>query len=355
MGPGRRWSAEANIPIAEATRTGAPVLVGSPEAWAARYGGGAYVRKSSASAAWAALPLTVGGAPAGTLLWTWLTPREFPAAEAALMETVARLCSQALERARLLEAERSARAEAEAANRAKTDFLSAMSHELRTPLNAIVGYVDLIELGLRGPVTAAQVEDLSRIKRAQAHLLGIIDDILNFARVEAGRLEYASEPIEVRPLLDELETLVAPQLAERGLRYARDCGPGLVALGDRDRVRQILLNLLSNAVKFTDAGGTVEVSATEEGDAVAVRVRDTGRGIAPERLEEIFDPFVQIDRHRTQAAQQGVGLGLSISRELARGMGAELTAWSMPGEGSCFTLALPRALEPSPISSEHLI
>jgi PAS domain S-box-containing protein len=343
MGPGRRWSAEANIPVAEATRTGAPVLVGSPEAWAARYTGGAYVRTSTASAAWAALPLVVGGAPAGALLWTWLRPREFPPAEAALMETVARLCSQALERARLLEAERRARDEAEAANRAKTEFLSAMSHELRTPLNAIVGYVDLLEMGLRGPVTEAQLHDLGRIKSAQGHLLGIIDDILNFARVEAGRLEYASEPIEVMPLLDELETLLAPQLAERGLRYARACDPGLVALGDRDRVRQILVNLLSNAVKFTDRGGLVEVSAGEEGERIAVRVRDTGRGIARERLEEVFDPFVQIDRHRTESAQQGVGLGLAISRELARGMGAELTAWSVPGEGSCFTLALPRA------------
>ena len=343
MGPGRRWSAEASIPIAEATRTGQAVLVGSPEAWAARYAGGAYVRKASGSAAWAALPLVMGGAPAGALLWTWLHPHDFPADEAALMEAVARLCSQALERARLLEAERRARADAEAANRAKTDFLSAMSHELRTPLNAIVGYVDLLEMGLRGPVTPAQLHDLGRIKRAQAHLLGIIDDILNFARIEAGRLEFAREPVEVGPLLDEVETLVAPQLAERGLRYACGGDSGLVALGDRDRVRQILLNLLSNAIKFTDPGGRVEVSAAEEGDAVAVRVRDTGRGIAPERLAQVFDPFVQVDRHRTQAAQQGVGLGLAISRELARGMGAELTAWSAPGEGSCFTLTLPRA------------
>ena len=343
MGPGRRWAAEANIPIAEATRTGAAVLVGSPGAWAERYTGGVYVRSGSASAAWAALPLAVGGAPAGALLWTWLRPREFPAGEAAVMETVARLCSQALERARLLEAERRARSEAEAANRAKTDFLSAMSHELRTPLNAIVGYVDLLEMGLRGPVTEAQLQDLGRIKRAQAHLLGIIDDILNFARIETGRIEYEREPITLQPLLEELETLVAPQLAARGLRYVCDCETGLVALGDRDRVRQILVNLLSNAVKFTDAGGLVEVSAGEDGERVVVRVRDTGRGIPRERLDEVFDPFVQIDRHRTESARQGVGLGLAISRELAHGMGAELTAWSAPGEGSCFTLALPPA------------
>jgi signal transduction histidine kinase len=218
-----------------------------------------------------------------------------------------------------------------------------MSHELRTPLNAIVGYVDLLEMGLRGPVTEGQLHDLGRIKRAQAHLLGIIDDILNFARIEAGRLEYAREPIEVEPLLGELETLVSPQLAERGLSYACGGAPGLVALGDPDRVRQILLNLLSNAIKFTEPGGRVEVGAAEEGESVAIRVRDTGRGIAPERLAQVFDPFVQLDRHRTHSAQQGVGLGLAISRELARGMGAELTAWSAPGEGSCFTLALPRA------------
>jgi signal transduction histidine kinase len=137
--------------------------------------------------------------------------------------------------------------------------------------------------------------------------------------------------------------LIAPQVAARGLRYACTCEPGLVALADRDRVRQVLLNLLSNAVKFTDPGGRVELRGESQGDAVALRVRDTGRGIPAGQLDAVFEPFVQIERHRTEAAQQGVGLGLAISREMARGMGADLAVESVAGEGSRFTLLLRRA------------
>jgi signal transduction histidine kinase len=341
MGPGRRWPADASIPLAEATRDGVPVLVPSAGAWEARFGEG---HRPPRNGAWAAIPVAVGGETVGALLWSYFAPRAFDAAEAAAMAAVAQLCAQALERARLYEAEREAREAAEEANRAKTDFLSAMSHELRTPLNAIAGYVELLELGIRGPVTPAQAADLARIGHAQRVLLGLINDVLNFARLEAGRLELRDDRVPLAGVLEALDALVRPQVAARGLVYecrVDDAAPAVC--GDADRIQQILLNLVSNAIKFTDPGGRVEVRVGTHSGQAAVRVQDTGRGIPPDKLEEIFDPFVQVDRHRTEQSQQGVGLGLAISRDLARSMAGDLTAESTPGEGSTFTLLLPLA------------
>jgi PAS domain S-box-containing protein len=343
MGPGRRWPLQSAIPIAESTRTGLPVLVRSPAEWAERYTGG-YAPNKGASAAWAALPVVVEGRTAGALLWTFHAPREFDAAEVDLMETIARQCSQALERAHLLDAERRARAEAEAANRSKTEFLSAMSHELRTPLNAIAGYVDLLALEIHGPITEQQRTDLARIHHAQQVLLSLINDVLNFARLEAGRIEYRADRVPVEDLLSGLEPIIEPQVRSRGLSYRCEIpDPGLSLIGDSERINQILLNLVSNAVKFTDPGGTIHVEAFDEATHVRLAVRDTGRGIPADRLEQIFEAFVQLERHRTEDSQKGVGLGLAISRELARGMGGELTAVSEPGVGSTFSLTLPRA------------
>jgi PAS domain S-box-containing protein len=235
-----------------------------------------------------------------------------------------------------------ARREAEVANGAKSDFLAMMSHELRTPLNAIGGYVELIELGIRGPVTDDQLHDLRRIQIAQRHLIGLINDVLNYVRIEGGRLEYALSDIVVDDLLASLEALVGPQLRAKGLAYTYvPCDPRLVASGDRDKVNQILLNLLTNAVKFTPPGGRLRVTCDAEDEAVIVRVADTGRGIASDHLTTIFEPFVQVDNRLTRTAD-GVGLGLAISRDLARGMGGELSVASEPGIGSMFTLTLPR-------------
>ncbi|MDF1504744.1 ATP-binding protein [Roseisolibacter sp. H3M3-2] len=235
-----------------------------------------------------------------------------------------------------------ARESAEEANLAKSQFLRTVSHELRTPLNAIAGYADLVLMGLRGPVTDDQRGDLERIKRASQHLLGLINDILSFAKLEAGQMELEVRDVELRTTLLEVEALVTPQLAAKSLRFARgECPPGLRVRADEERVRQVLLNLLSNAVKFTDAGGRVAVDCEQGPTEVAVRVRDTGIGIPPEALERIFDPFVQVGRD-LRAPSDGVGLGLAISRDLARRMGGELTAESRVGEGSVFTLMLPR-------------
>jgi len=235
-----------------------------------------------------------------------------------------------------------ARASAEEANLAKSQFLRTVSHELRTPLNAIAGYADLVTMGLRGPVTDEQRSDLERIKRASQHLLGLINDILSFAKLEAGQVELDVGDVSVPATVAEVEGLLAPQLAAKGLQYmAGSCATDLVARADPERLRQILLNLLGNAAKFTPEGGQIAIECAEQDHEVAIRVRDTGIGIPPEALERIFDPFVQVGRD-LRAPSDGVGLGLAISRDLARRMGGDLTVESRVGEGSTFTLLLPQ-------------
>jgi signal transduction histidine kinase len=238
-----------------------------------------------------------------------------------------------------------ARAAAEIANRAKSDFLATMSHELRTPLNAIAGYAQLMQLGVPEPVPAVHNEYLARIQQSQRHLLGVINSVLNFARVEAGSVVYNLGDVAIAALLAEVEPLIAPQMQARGHRYeCTPCDPSLVVHADPDKVRQILLNLISNATKFTPSGGQITLSAeaqAAEPEAFAsIRVRDTGLGIPPDKLSSIFDPFVQIDAGHNRTTE-GTGLGLSISRELARGMSGDLVVESVVGIGSTFTLTLP--------------
>jgi signal transduction histidine kinase len=236
-----------------------------------------------------------------------------------------------------------ARGEAEAANRAKSDFLAMMSHELRTPLNAIAGYAELLDLGIHGPVTDAQRDALHRIARSQAHLLTLINDVLNFARLDAGQIQYAVHDIRMSEALAEIEPLVAPQVATRRLTFRYDaCDASIVAAADRDKVRQVVLNLLANAVKYTPVGGTVQLSCDADATAVRVHVRDTGPGIDAEQLPVIFEPFVQGHRALNRP-NDGVGLGLAISRDLARGMGGDVSVTTEMGVGSTFTLRLPRA------------
>ena len=257
-------------------------------------------------------------------------------------ETTARVTMLA-EREGLLAAERAAHAEADAANRAKSEFLAVMSHELRTPLNAIGGHAQLIELGVHGPVTPDQLTALERIQRSQRHLLGLINGVLNFAKIDAGAVVYTIADVHMDETLSTCEALTAPQARTKqlDLRYVR-CDARLTARADLEKVQQIVLNLLSNAIKFTDAGGRVTLDcAVASDDAIAVRVRDTGHGIPAEQLDRVFQPFVQIDTKLTRASE-GTGLGLAISRELARGMGGDLVAESELGVGSTFTLTLPR-------------
>ncbi len=247
------------------------------------------------------------------------------------------------------DAERTARKEAEHANKAKSDFLANMSHELRTPLNAIAGYVDLISMGIRGPVTDIQLEDLRRIKASEQYLLSLVNDVLNFARLGAGQVNMNIADVSMKETLAGLDSMVAPQLRSKEMTYCFDtCDPALTARADHDKMRQILLNLITNAVKFTELGGSITVACHADDTQVYVTVRDTGRGIRSDQMYSIFEPFVQIDRHLTAASQQGVGLGLAISRELARKMDGDLSVISNPGSGSLFTLRLPRAIGEHP-------
>jgi signal transduction histidine kinase len=233
-----------------------------------------------------------------------------------------------------------ARRVADEANQAKSQFLAVMSHELRTPLNAIGGYVQLIELGIHGPVTDPQLEALGRIGRAQRHLLRLINDVLNLARIEAGRVEYVREDIDVRRLLEDVIPMIEPQLNAGALTARTQSPDGLKALADREKVQQILINLLTNAVKFTPAGGRILVDAHRSGKCVDIDVIDSGIGIPEDKRASIFEPFVQVETLHAKR-REGSGLGLAISRDLARGMGGDLTVSSEVNVGSTFTLSLP--------------
>jgi len=252
------------------------------------------------------------------------------------------------ERERLLESERTARAEAEEANRSKSRFLAVMSHELRTPLNAIAGYSDLLDLGIHGELSEAQREALRRIQKSERHLLGLIEDVLTYARVETGQLKFHLAPLDILDLVTTTEALVAPQILARGLRLdLSGCKAGVFVEVDRYKTQQILVNLVANAIKFTPPGGTIAISCTADASSVWLAVSDTGIGIPSDSLATIFEPFVQVDTRLTRT-HEGVGLGLAISRDLARAMGGDLTVDSRIGEGSCFTLTLRRVAKAAP-------
>jgi signal transduction histidine kinase len=253
---------------------------------------------------------------------------------------------------------RYAQEEAEEASKAKSQFLANMSHEIRTPINAILGYADLLEIGVPGSLTAGQLSFVERIKRSSAHLVGLVNEILDLSKIEAGGVRVENEPVLVRRTAREATEMVLPLAQAKAIRLTKDpsCEAGAMYVGDADRVRQVLVNLLSNAIKFTGNGGEVTIrcrlleSAPEEapldgeGPWVAIEVEDTGIGIAPDQFASIFEAFVQVDGGHTRI-EGGTGLGLTISRMLARMMGGDLTVKSLTGRGSCFTLWLPALAE----------
>jgi signal transduction histidine kinase len=239
--------------------------------------------------------------------------------------------------------------ELQQANAAKAQFLAVMSHELRTPLNAIGGFTELMELGLRGPVTPEQVEDLGRIRRNKDLLLAIITDILDFSRADAGALSFRAEPVAIATVLTDVADAVGRQMQTKGVRLVLQSVPAdAIVRGDRERVQQVLLNLLSNALKFTESGGEVVVATTVLDGMVRIDVSDTGSGIGPAQLDAIFEPFVQVDASLTRRAG-GTGLGLAIARQLASAMGGTVTVRSALGAGSTFSLTLPHADHGAPV------
>ncbi len=223
-----------------------------------------------------------------------------------------------------------------------------MSHELRTPLNAIAGYVQLLDMGLHGPVTDAQRDALARVDRAQRHLLGLINDVLNYAKLESGRVEYDVRSVDLAEVLAEVSPLIEPQVMAKRLRLeigTPDAARRTV-WADREKLIQVLVNLLSNAVKFTPEGGRVRVAVVTRtagrgarAGVAFLRVTDTGIGIARDQQDGVFEPFVQVRSGYTRA-HDGTGLGLSIARDLARGMGGDLRVRSREGRGSTFTVTL---------------
>ena len=234
-------------------------------------------------------------------------------------------------------------AASEAANKAKSEFLAAMSHELRTPLNAIAGFAELMEIGIGGSLSEQQRKYLNRIRTSQHHLLGIVNDLLNYSRIESGQITYDITPVPVHDMVDVVIPLVEPQALSKGLTLEHGpCVGGLVGLADRLKAEQVVLNLLSNAMKYTPSGGRVVVACCPMDDRVGITVRDTGPGIPLEKQQAIFEPFVQLGRSFT-SPQEGAGLGLAISRDLARAMGGDVIVESEVDRGSAFTLVLPKA------------
>lgn len=240
-----------------------------------------------------------------------------------------------------LEGEQSARKEAEAANRIKTELFARLSHEFRTPLHAVSGYLEILEQNIHGALTGDQRRDVQRIHQAQEHLMTLVNMILDFAKLEGGQVELSMAEIPIEETLRGAEALVAPQFAKKSVAYTHHAGhPSMTVFADREKVQQILLNLLANAMRFTPSGGAVDLDWRVENDTLMVHIRDTGPGIPEEKREQIFEPFVQL-RAPGSVPSGGTGLGLAISRDLARAMGGDVRVASAVGVGSVFTLLLP--------------
>ena len=268
----------------------------------------------------------------------------FSSDEIALAVDLAARCGLALDNARLYREADGLRLAAELANQSKVQFLGSMSHELRTPLNAIGGFAELIELGIEGPVNDRQRIALGRIKSNQQHLLALITEILTFARIEAGRIEYHNAEVPMGQAISEVADMLQASVTAAGMAVERPAvDPGCVVWADPVRVRQILVNLVMNAIKYAAVPtGTITFACQRSEDAVVVSVSDVGAGIPSEKLETIFEPFVQLTAGLADR-RHGVGLGLAISRDLARAMGGDLAVESTVGIGSRFSLSLPLA------------
>jgi signal transduction histidine kinase len=236
------------------------------------------------------------------------------------------------------------------ASRAKSSFLAVMSHELRTPLNAVLGYADLILMGVPARVSDETRHQVERIRYSAAHLLELVEDILSFARVEAGRDRIHVETVRLAEVVGEAVGMIQPLAVGKGLKLRRNVPDSATMSTDRAKLVRILHNLLSNAAKFT-MEGSVDVDVDVDGGHVLMTVRDTGIGISLEHRERIFDPFWQVEQSPTRR-HGGTGIGLGVARQLARLLGGDLTVESEVGQGSLFTLRLParfEALPPAPV------
>ena len=341
---------EAPVPLAEVARSGEPVFLDSePALRRYQHWGDAMIRAGASAAA--IVPVWANGELRGVLGLAWARPQHFDEDERAFVLTLGVMCAQAIMRAYLRTAEHEAREAAERANRSKTHFLATISHELRTPMNAVIGYTELLADEIDGPVTALQRERLGRVRTSGKHLLGLIEQLLGYARIEAGEETMGPEAVLLADIVEQSLVLVRPIAEQKGVSIMvedRDAPAALYT--DALKLRQILVNLLANALKFTDAGGDVvllhRVDDREGETMVCFEVTDSGKGIAPSDEERIFDAFWQADPTLTRSAG-GTGLGLWVARKLARLLGGDvILARSAPGRGSTFVASLPARYVP---------
>jgi signal transduction histidine kinase/CHASE3 domain sensor protein len=334
---------DSALPVAAAVRERRPIILESAEEIATQFPDAVAKHEVDEVRSVAAFPLLLDGHVTGVLLVRFDHEQPLDAADQSLMAAMTRIAAETFERVRLFEAERDARYAAESANRAKAAFLASMSHELRTPLQAALGFAQLVRSGVYGDVNEQQSEVLGRVERSQTHLSLLIDDILDFARLEAGRVRIEVRPVPLDEVIADLAPLVEPQAGKKNVELALlPPAPGLSVMADRQRLQQILVNLVGNAIKFTPEFGTIRVGAQKDTTTATVFIQDTGKGIPADRLQAIFEPFVQVEDAFTRTAT-GAGLGLAISRDLARAMGGDLTVDSELGKGSTFTIVLPLA------------
>lgn len=338
----------APVPLAEVAREGRPLFLPSEDAMR-RYPDWAegMIRAGAKSAA--IVPVWANGELRGVLGLTWNAPRTFDEDECAFVLTLGTMCAQAIMRSHLKAAELDARSSAEHANLSKGNFVTTISHELRTPINALLGYTQVLSEEIDGPITDKQKHHLDRMQASGAHLLVLINELLGFARVEAGQEVVRPATVRLGPIVEESLAMVRPIAGTKGLRirYAEPAEP-LEVFTDATKLRQILVNVLANAVKYTMHGDVVlllRVEGVDTAITIYFEVTDTGRGIAPEDQEHIFDAFWQQDPTAKNIAGSS-GLGLSVARRLARMLGGDVVvARSALGEGSTFVVSLPAQYE----------
>ena len=328
-------------PGADVARSGEAVFIEGPHALQARYPHLADGMVQAGVAASASVPVLVDGTPVAVLSLLFGEPRAFGVHGRRYLMTVAELLSQALRRTWLYESEQRARYDAEAANRAKTEFLAIMSHELRTPLNAIIGYAQLLAHGVHGELNPQQLHDVDRLQNGAQHLLSLVNHVISYAQLEREHVMLELGPVRVAELLAQVRMLVGQRVAAKTQELlVEPCDPALAVRGDGEKLALVLLNLLVNATKYTPHRGTIRVWCERQRNQVVMCVEDSGPGVPEDERERIFEPFVQLGRGLT-GQQEGTGLGLAISRELARRMSGNLHIEAAPGGGARFVVTLP--------------